>query len=387
MRFIGFACTVGACLLSVTAHGAIPPKEVMVGLASNFTEVSTSSSNPFGGYFRDGVSLALMDGEKKLKANGIRIVTKEFDYGTSDARVLEAAKSAVDSDVVAVVGYNWSSQALLAAPIHQAGKLPMLTPSATANRIGSLGQYVHQACFDNAFMGETLATVAKKRLKAKRAVVIAAADCAYCTDLSSAFTKQFENGGGKVVASLSVLQNDKNFDSVIDQLKSVEFDTVLIPNQELLSARIIAALNAKGIHKPFLGGDGWGNVGEEFFGILGKQEISGYSTSHWHPEESSTLSKRFTQKYKAKFGKLPNDTSVLAYDSMSLLIDLIIRTPNRSRAGIEEAFRNLKSYSGVTGKFIFSRERAPLKSLVLLSVNNSKFQVLDRIEPAQEAKK
>jgi branched-chain amino acid transport system substrate-binding protein len=358
-------------------------KVVSVGLASNFTEVSPSSSNPFGGYFRDGVQLALKDAQKKLKAKGIEVTTKDFDYGTADARVLSAAKDAVASDVVAVLGYNWSSQALLAAPIHQAGKLPMITPSATANRIGSMGKYVHQGCFDNAFMGETLASVATKRLKAKTAVIVAAADCAYCTDLASAFEKEFKVLGGTVVASLPILQSDKSFATVVEKLRAEKFDVVLVPNQELLSARIIAALHAAGIQKPFLGGDGWGNVGEEFFAIIGKEKINGYSTSHWHPQEMSARSKKFAASYVKAFGKEPNDTSVLAYDSMSLLIDAILAANSLSREGVEESLARLSSYNGVTGKFIFSSGRAPKKSLVLLSISNSKFKVADRIEPSE----
>ena len=369
--------------LFMNANAEVPLRatQVSIGLASNFSEVSPSSSNPFGGYFRDGVKLALSDAAQKLKRHGIEIATRDFDYGTTETKVLEAAKQAASSDVIAVLGYNWSSHALLAAPIHQAAKLPMLTPSASANRIGSMGAFVHQGCFDNAFMGETLASVAKRKLKAKKAIIIAAADCAYCTDLSSAFEKEFKENGGQIVASLPILQSDRSFDKIIEKIKGLSFDVVLIPNQELLSARIISALYNAGVKKPFLGGDGWGNVGEEFFGILGKAPISGFSTSHWHPEERSEKSKKFAAKYKAQFGKVPNDTSVLAYDSMSLLIEAVLNAKTLSRAGIEDALNNLRTFDGVTGKFIFRKGRAPLKSLVLLSVNSSKFIVSDRIEP------
>lgn len=377
MKSLGLA--VFAFLIS---HSAFAEKtEVTIGLASNFSEVSSSSSNPFGGYFRDGVTLALEKAKPLLDKKGISLKVQEFDYGVSDAKVLEAAQKAVASNAVAILGYNFSSHALLAAPIHQKAGLPMLTPSATANRIGSLGSFVHQGCFDNDFMGETLARVAIRRLKAKSAAIVVAADCAYCTDLARAFETEFKKAGGTIAVSVPLLQDEKNLQPVVEQLKNKKFDVVLVPNQELSSARIVSAILNAGINKPFLGGDGWGNVGQEFFGILKNQKLTGYSVSHWHPDVTSKLSKEFVASYKSEFGKMPNDTSVLAYDSASLLVDVILRSQSLTRKGIEDAFNKTKTFSGVTGKFVFQPKRAPLKSLVLLEANSSKFKVLEIIDP------
>ncbi len=373
-------------LICFSITGKVWAKDITVGLASNFSEVSSSSSNPFGDYFRNGIKLAIEDAKTKLDKKSIVVKTQEFDYGTSEARVLEVAKNANASQIVAIIGYSFSSHALLAAPIHQQSGLPMITPSATANRIGSLGQYVHQACFDNTFMGEALAHIAVGKLHAKKVALITAVDCAYCTDLAQAFETEFKKNGGDITIAVKVLQNDTDFTSVYDELKNQSFDLILVPDQELLSARIIASLSSRGITKPFLGGDGWGNVGEEFFTILKGKEFSGYSVSHWHPDEKSTRSKKFVADYSKEFGKIPNDTAVLAYDSMSLLIEALLKTNDFSRAGVERAIQNIKVFSGVTGKFIFRNKRAPMKSLVLLSANNSKFKVLERIEPTRGEK-
>lgn len=365
----------------VSAKALATNTEVTIGLASNFSEVSSSSSNPFGGYFRDGVTLALEKAKPFLDKKGITIKTQEFDYGIVDAKVLEASQKAAISNVIAVLGYNFSSHALLATPIHQKYELPMLTPSATANRIGSSGSYVHQGCFDNGFMGEALARIAIQRLKAKSAAIVVAADCAYCTDLAQAFETEFKKSDGQVSVSIPLLQDEKNFQPAIDQLKNKKFDVILVPNQELLSARIISAILNAGINKPFLGGDGWGDVGQEFFGILKTQKMTGYSVSHWHPDVKSKISREFVIAYKKSFGKIPNDTSVLAYDSASLLVDVILRASPLTRKGIEDAFNKTKTFSGVTGKFVFQQKRAPLKSLVLLEANRSKFKVLEIIDP------
>lgn len=362
-------------------------KIVQVGLASNFSEVSTGSSNPYGGYFKDGASLALSESKDKLKKKGIAIEFKEFDYGTSDIKVLEATRKAIASDVVAVLGYNYSSNALLASGLHHQGKLPMLTPSASATRLGSIGRYVHMGSFDNNFMGETLAQAARIDLKARQAVILPAANCAYCSDLSEAFEKEFVKLGGIVTAKIPILLDDKDFSSVVAKLKEISFDAILVPNQELTSARLISALVKAGFNKPYLGADGWGNVGQEFFAILKDTSFTGYSVSHWHPDVKTSASKTFIRSYQDKFKKMPNDTSVLAYDSMLLLVQGILNANTLSRDGIEDALNNMTNFQGVTGSFILAPNKAPQKSLILLKANNTKFALQKMIEPRKDRNK
>jgi len=286
-----------------------------------------------------------------------------------------------------VIGYNYSSNALLAAPLHQEAKLPMLTPSATANRLNDFGRYIHMGAFSNSFMGETLARIATSRLKASKAVTLPAANCAYCSDLSDSFSREFQKLGGKIVASVPVLSEDIVFSDAVSRLKSLDFDIVLIPNQELTSARMITALSNAGIKKHFLGADGWGNVGREFFGILGTATFSGYSTSHWHPDLKDSRSKAFIAAYEKMFGKLPNDTSVLAYDSTLLLVEAIRQAKTLDREGIENSLNALKTFNGVTGKFLLSPNRSPEKSLVLLKTDSHQFKVVETVAPQIGAKR
>lgn len=356
-------------------------QKVHIGLASNFSQVSTGDSNPYGDYFRQGVQLAIREYQKRLSSSGVEIVLDEFDYGTNQIDVLKAARRAAESNVVAVLGYNYSSHALLAGPIHQEAKLPMITPSATALRIGKMGSYVHQGCFDNGFMGRALARIAFYKLRARKVAMIPAGDCAYCQDLSQEFEKEFAALGGVIVANVSVLDKERDFSKVVNELKGRSFDAILLPNQELNSARVISALVKANINKPFLGGDGWGNVGAEFFAILAGDKFSGYSLSHWHEEMNSPDSVMFKTKYRKEFGKTPNDTSVLAYDSMSLLLTAVLNAKDISREGLERAIREIRNFSGITGKFVFRNGAAPEKSLVLLKAGQGKFKVLETIAP------
>ena len=366
-------------IILLVSFPALAMRTVKVGIASNFSELSTVSFNPFGGYFKDAVDLAIIDNQRALNKAGIKIELKDFDYGNSEVNVIKKVKTAAQSDVVAVIGYNYSSNALIAGPNHQKFKLPMLSPSASANRLGDMGEFIHLGSFNNQFMASTLAKFALKDLKKNKVLILTAVDCAYCVDLSNTFTSEIESNGGKVVKNISLLQEDKSYESLVSELRKYEFDLVFIPNQELTSARLISAMLEAGIKVPFLGADGWGNEGTEFFRVLKGKTFEGYSVTHWYPELKTAKSKQFVRNYLARYKKLPNDTSVLAYDSMSLLIKAIIQTKNLNRLSLNQTLNNIRAFDGITGRAVWMDQRAPYKDIVLLKTNERGFSVLKLI--------
>lgn len=354
---------------------------IHIGVSSNFSELSTISFNPFGGYFKDAIELAIEDNKSILDKAKIKIQLQEFDYGTNDLNVIKKVKEAAASKVVAVIGYNYSSNALLAAPVHTQEKLPMISPSATANRLGTFGKYVHLGSFNNEFMAMTLAKIAIKVLKKKRVLILTAVNCAYCVDLGNTFSDEMKKLGGEIIKNVSVIQEDPDFSQIAKEVKNLSFDVVFIPNQELTAARLISSMIEAGIDKPFLGADGWGNEGSEFFRVLKGKRFTGYSVTHWHPKLNTKKSIKFVDDYLRKYQKLPNDTSVLAYDSMSLLIKALTQTKNINREKLNDTLSSLKYFEGVTGQFVLEANKAPRKDIIILKTTDTGFAIHKVISP------
>ena len=370
-----------ALVILIQAHTASAKETVLVGLASNFSELSTVSFNPFGGYFKDAIDLAIKDNKALLDKSGINLEIKTLDYGIDEINVIKKVKEAASMNSVAVIGYNYSSAALLAAPVHVAESMPMISPSASANRLSTFGKYVHLGSFSNQFMVETLARVATKILNKKRILILTAVNCAYCVDLANSFSEEIKKYNGEIVKNIPVLQEDTDFSKVAQEAKSLTFDAVFVPNQELTSARLIASLTEIGITKPFLGADGWGNEGTEFFRVLKGKKFTGYSVTHWHPKMNTAKSKKFVKSYLERFKKLPNDTSVLAYDSMSLLIQSIAKTKPLTRENLEKTLESIKTFDGVTGRAYWSPNKAPRKDIVVLKTTDTGFAIHKIVTP------
>lgn len=362
-------------ILAINAHA----KVVKIGLASNFSELSTFSYNPYGQYFRNGVSLALAENITALQNKNIQIETKEYDYGASDLNVIKAFKQANADGVSAVIGYNYSSNALIAAPLHMKNKIPMLSPSASANRLKSYPEYVHLGSFSNEYMAKVLAAFTRNDLKARSVLVIPAANCAYCVDLGEAYKNEFRKLGGQVTDTFDILQEDKSFKNIIEKAKQINYDAVFIPNQELTAARIILTFLEAGIKKPFLGADGWGNEGSEFFSVLKGKSFEGYSVTHWHPELDTKESRTFVKSYQDKFGRVPNDTSVLAYDFTNFLIHAILKSKQHDRISLEKSLKGIRSFKGISGNYIMRSGQAPAKDILILKTSGNRFVINRRI--------
>lgn len=354
-------------------------KKVIVGIASNFSEVASNSYNPMGNPFKNGVTLAL-DQLKKIYPN-LEIELKEFDYGSEDVKVLQVAKNAAASDASIVLGYEYSSHALLAASVHQENSLPMLTPSASADRLGNFGKFVHTGSFSNSYQAEILAELAFRGLSLKRAAIVVAADCAYCQDLAAAFSKHFSEIGGTVVDSFQVLQEQTDFDAVFKNFTGDKYDFVFAPNQEFTSGRIVKALFDAGFHKPFLGGDGWRQLGGMMFTETYQGKFQGYMTAHWHPDLATRISGNFKTEFEKKFGTTPTDSAALSFDSMMWLGSALSNLSDFSREAVEKELSDTNDFSGVTGQFIFSETGAPRKSILILKAGSNDFKIDRIIEP------
>lgn len=375
-KFATIQLIICALILCYSSHVAAEKRKITIGIASNFSEVAPNSYNPMGNPFKNGMLLAL-DQLSKLYPN-LEIGLKEFDYGNNDANVLNVANAAVASAVLLVIGYEYSTHALLAAPIHHAEGLPMLTPSASADRIGNFGKYVHMGSFNNSFQAETLAHFAFHDKNLKRAAIVMANDCAYCQDLSQSFRKEFTKIGGSIIDIYAVLQDQTDFSETFKNFDAKNYDMVFVPNQEFTSGRIIKHLYDRGFTKIFMGGDGWRQLGGMMFEPQYQAHFQGYMTAHWHPDLQTEASLSFKRDYEQRFHSEPTDSAVLSYDSMLFVGNMLSNLDHFSRESIEEGLSNMKTYSGVIGKLIFSRNNAPQKTMLILKSQPKNF-IIDRI--------
>jgi branched-chain amino acid transport system substrate-binding protein len=282
--------------------------------------------------------------------------------------------------VVAVLGEVASSRSLEAAPICQANKIPMISPSSTNPKVTETGDYIFRVCFIDPFQGTVMANFASRTLKAKRVAVLTDVKSDYSKGLAKFFKDRFTANGGTIVAELDYNGGDKDFKAQLTAIKAENPDCVFVPGYYTEAALISLQARELGLTVPLLGGDGWES--EKLFEIGGNAVEGNYLSTHYSPAVASDLSKRFVANYKKRWnGKTPDALAACGYDSALVLADAIQRASTTEGPKLRDAIAATKNFPAVTGTITINVNRDATKSAVILKVTGGKYEYLETVQP------
>ncbi len=313
------------------------------------------------------VRFAVDEINKKGGLLGKKIELLEFDNYSTPIQSKLAARKAVKAKVDAVIGCAWSSHSIAMASTLQKAKIPMITPDSTNPKVTKKGNYIFRACFIDPFQGEVLARFAKEDLKAETAVVVTKITSAYSLGLGEMFAKYFKQGKGNVLAELEYKDGQKEFSSIVAQVKKLSPDVLFIPGHDESGFIVKQALDAS-VPAIMLGGDGWAY--QQFYSNGGQELKEGYYTNHWSRELDNVKTKEFVASYRKVYEL--NDFAAVTYDAVMLLADAINRAKSTDRAKIRDALANTKNFEGVTGNISLNEAGDPAKQIVIMKIVNGK---------------
>ena len=340
----------------------------------------TGKEATFGASSHEGTLLAI----EEINAAG-GVLGKKLELLTEDnqSKAGEPAnivnKLISRDGVVAVLGEVASSRSLEAAPIAQAAKIPMISPSSTNPKVTEVGDYIFRICFIDPFQGTVMANFATKTLKAQKVAILTDAKSDYSKGLAKYFKEQFTKNGGAISSELSYNGGDKDFKGQLTTIKGSAPDAVFIPGYYNDVALIAIQAKESAIAVPLFGGDGWES---ENLIEVGKDAVEGhYFSTHCSPEDTSPKMVAFVAAYQKKYSKSPDAMAALGYDSAYVLSEAITRAGTTDGPKLRDAIAATKDFVGVTGKFSLDAKRDSVKSAAILQIKDGKFKFLETIAP------
>ncbi|HYK43155.1 MAG TPA: ABC transporter substrate-binding protein [Thermoanaerobaculia bacterium] len=320
--------------------------------------------NAGGGILGKKIRLMVEDDQSKPEEVGT-IVTKLINQG----------------HVTSMLGHVASSYSLAAAPICQANKIPMITPSSTNPRVTQIGDYIFRVCFMDNFQGAVMAKFAWDTLKAKRVAILVDIRNDYSVGLQGVFRDQFKSRGGQIVAEQSFSQGDSDFHAQLTQIKSTNPDAIYVPGYYTEVGTIAHQAKELGLNAPLLGGDGWDSP--KLWEIGGTALNGCYFSDHYSTDDPSPIVQKFVTDYKKRYNnQLPDALAALAYDAAKILADAMTRAGSSTdTAKVRDAIAATKDYQGVTGKITIGPDRNAVKPAVVLKVENGKYVLVETIPP------
>jgi branched-chain amino acid transport system substrate-binding protein len=302
------------------------------------------------------------------------------DNGSKAGETATILRKFISQDkVVAVLGGLTSSSTMEGAPLAQAAKLPLLTPSATNIAVTKVGNYIFRSCFIDPFTGQMMARFALDRLQAKQAIVMTDVKQDYSVGVTDAIRLYFSQGGAKILSALSYSSGDTDFRTQLTAVRMAHPEVVFLPGYYTEAALILLQAKQLGIRCPFVGGEGWDSP--TLVQVAGKAADGNYYTDHFSAADSDPEVQKFVQTYRAKYATLPDALAALWYDGARLLTQAVQRAGSTDPEKVREALAATRDFDGVTGRISIDDNRNASKPGVILEIVNGEPKMVQQITP------
>jgi branched-chain amino acid transport system substrate-binding protein len=376
MAVLASAALLGGCAKSVDS-GSAAAATIKIGEFASLTGKEAT----FGQSSHKGTQLAI----DELNAGG-GVLGKRIEFIYEDNRSTPGesatiAKKLITRDkVIAILGEVASGRSLEAAPIAQANRVPMISPSSTNPKVTETGDYIFRVCFTDPFQGRLLAEFAKRTLKAQKVAIISDVSAPYSVGLAQFFREPLAANGGQIVSEQKYTGGDKDFKAQLTVIKNTKPDAILVPGYYTDAGLIVAQARQLGINVPLFGGDGW--EAPELLQIAGAALEGTYYSTHFSAENTDPLVQKFVAAFRARFGgETPDAMAALGYDSVMVLADAIKRAGSTEGPKLREALAGTKDFPGATGATTLDAKRDASKAAVIITVKDGKFQYVETIAP------
>ena len=381
-----FTIILVCCLVAGLALGCSPStetKERVVNLGGIFP--MTGASATFGASSKNA---EVMAAEEWNAAGGAMVdgvkttvnVIVEDDQGSPEVGASAAQKLINQDQVIGVIGAVMSKVSLAVAPICQAAGIPEISPTSTNVKVTLVGDYIFRACFIDPFQGTVMAKYAYETLGVKTAAVLYDNGNDYNKGLAENFKAAFEKLGGKVVAYEAFTDEEKTVDykAQLTTIKAAKPEFLYLPNYYGSAALQLKQAREMGLNVPAGGGDGWDS--SKFVEIGGAAVEGGVFSNHFSKDDQTPAVQTFVKAYTAKYGEAPDALAALAYEATNLFLDAFKKCGSTKGSDIRDAMKNT-SFVGISGAYKFDANRDPIKSAVIIKIENGQQKYVATVNP------
>jgi ABC-type branched-subunit amino acid transport system substrate-binding protein len=214
-RFIAFF--LGILIISIFPHSFTLSQTVKIGAALPLLEGSDDENiQQLGNEILDGISFALNEYNRSPKVK-VKLITK--DTKKDPQTCSEVVKQLAEEDSADVIlGPVFSTQLAAVTDIALDNEIPIVSPTATGDRLAENHEYIFQLNPSYAVRGKLLADYLVKELGLKNFAVIS--ESSYGINFSNHFISEIKGLGGNIVINASYPKDAVNILSIIKRIDS-----------------------------------------------------------------------------------------------------------------------------------------------------------------------
>jgi len=301
----------------------------------------------------------------------------EDNEAKAESAAAANTKLITQDQVLVIVGPQASKQAVPAGEVADANQTPMISPWSTNPRTTKDRPWVFRACFLDPFQGPVVAKFATEEFGFTKAAVLYDVASDYPKGLAEFFKQAWEelHGPGSVVAFETFTTKDRDFSAQLTKIIASGAEFLFTPQYYDEVPLIVKQAHELGWKKPILGSDSWGSA--ELMTLCGDDCKGCFFSTHYAAAGAKGATKEFIDRYKAKYGYVPDDVGALTWDAMRIVEKAIkdcgkitgdIKT---DRKCVRDAMAKIKDFEGITGKMTFTEEGDPIKCAVIVKISDT----------------
>jgi branched-chain amino acid transport system substrate-binding protein len=327
-----------------TARAAWPPQPFTVALVWPSTAVS----------FAEGVTMAgeEINASDSPLAGKLRLAV--IDEDRDEDAIAVAQRVVARSDVVAVLGHEFSASAVPASMVYDHRGLIFLAPTATAPL---LTEHQFRTVFrltpDDTIIAAAHAEFAKRQGFSKVAVFFARTEGG--ESAGAQFISHMRDAGIGVVYTRSYIprQRDEDIDfrPLIAEMDQHELDAVMIADQLPRAASLIVDLRKMGYGGPILGSDKLAD--EQVWALSGGAAQDLYVASAVDPSALTPAYVAFHERFLRRWKEEPSYIASQGYDALQLLTEAMVTSQAVDPLIVATTLRS-RSWDGLFGDYSFA---------------------------------
>ncbi|MEM9002799.1 MAG: ABC transporter substrate-binding protein [Cyanobacteria bacterium P01_F01_bin.86] len=285
--------------------------------------------------------------------------------------VASAQKLINQENVAVIVGPQASRNAIPAAEVAEATQIPLISPWSTNPKTTLGKRYVFRVPFTDPAAAQAMAKLARVDLEVQKAAILYDVTQPHNTTSAEVFQQAFESLGGQIVANEVYTPDTADLKPLLQKIQANQPQVLYLPNyaNEIpLQASLVREL---GIDATLLGTDAWATIAAS---ELSESLEGSLFTSHYAPDILATEAQDFVEHYDEQYGEIPNDVAALTYDAFGLLFKAISTQQKSDPEAIREGLAAIEGYRGVTGTIGYQQGGDPIKSIVIMKVQDGQFK-------------
>lgn len=270
-----------------------------------------------------------------------------------------AAQKLINVDQVPVIfGGVCSSETLAMAPLAEAAKVLVMSPSATSPDITGAGDFIFRTAPSDAAAGAVAAEYAYNKLGAKKAAVISQTTD-YAQGLRKVFTVRFAELGGEIVADETYNAGDTDMRTQILKVQTGAPEVIyLLPQAESSGVLLLKQLTANGVEAKRITAEvmiGRNTVAENKTDMEGLVGIEGWF------DEKGDLASAMLAKYKTQYNEDPPFPQFMSnMYSQFFMLKQGVEAHGVNTEALRDWFYGLKDWKHALGSLTFDKNGEPV---------------------------